>query len=40
MSVENPKTYLEQAIEDGQAELTGEGNRECIRYIAVDRSER
>ncbi|AFZ15003.1 N-6 DNA methylase [Crinalium epipsammum PCC 9333] len=40
MSAETPKTYLEQAIEDGHAELIGEGSRERIRYIATDHSER
>lgn len=40
MSVETPQTYLEQAIEDGHAELTGEGKKERIHYIAADHSER
>lgn len=40
MSAETPKTYLEQAIEDGYAELIGEGSRERIRYITADHSER
>ena len=40
MSAETPKTYLEQAIEDGHAELIGEGKKERIRYIAADHSER
>jgi len=40
MSAETPKTYLEQAIEDSHAELTGEGKKERIRYIAADHSER
>ncbi|WP_009630870.1 restriction endonuclease subunit M [Synechocystis sp. PCC 7509] len=40
MSVENLKTYLEQAIEDGHARLAGEGKKECIYYIATDHSER
>jgi len=40
MSAETPKTYLEQAIEDGHAELIGEGSRERIRYVAADHSER
>jgi type I restriction enzyme M protein len=40
MSAETPKTYLEQAIEDGRAELTGEGKKERIHYVAADHSER
>lgn len=40
MSAETPKTYLEQAIEDGHAELIGEGKKERIHYIAADHSER
>jgi type I restriction enzyme M protein len=37
---ENEKTYLEKAIEDGHAELTGEGKNERIRYKAANHSER
>jgi type I restriction enzyme M protein len=40
MSAEKPKTYLEQAIEDGHAELSGEGKKERIHYIAAEHSER
>lgn len=40
MSADNEKTFLEQAIEDGYAELIGEGKNERIRYIAADHSER
>jgi type I restriction enzyme M protein len=40
MSAEKPKTYLEQAIEDGHAELSGEGKKERIYYIAAEHSER
>lgn len=34
------KTYLEQAIEDGYAKLTGDGKTQRIHYIAADHSER
>lgn len=34
------KTYLERAIEDGHAKLTGEGKTQRIHYIAADHSER
>lgn len=40
MVAENRKKYLEQAIEEGQAELTGSGKNERIRYIAANHSER
>ncbi|MEH1963254.1 MAG: type I restriction enzyme HsdR N-terminal domain-containing protein [Nostoc sp.] len=40
MPAENHKTYLELAIEDGQAEFTHEGKTERIRYIAANHSER
>ncbi|PSB35129.1 restriction endonuclease subunit M [Chlorogloea sp. CCALA 695] len=40
MSVENLKTYLERAIEDGHARLAGEGKKERIHYIATNHSER
>lgn len=35
-----PKTYLEQAIADGHAEIIGEGKNQCIHYIDADHSER
>ncbi len=35
-----PKTYLEQAIADGHAEIIGEGKNQRIRYIDADHSER
>jgi len=35
-----PKTYLEQAIADGQAEIKGEGKKERIYYLATNHSER
>lgn len=35
-----PKTYLEQAIEDGHAKITGEGKTQRIHYIAASHSER
>ncbi len=35
-----PRTYLARAIEDGLAELYGEGRAERIRYVAADHSER
>ncbi|MBI5937764.1 MAG: restriction endonuclease subunit M [Betaproteobacteria bacterium] len=34
------KTYLEQALEDGLAKITGEGKTQRIHYIAADHSER
>ena len=34
------KTYLEQAIEDGFAKITGEGKTQRIHYIAASHSER
>ena len=34
------QTFLEQAIAEGHAEITGEGKSERIRYIAADHSER
>ena len=40
MLAETPQTYLEQAIEDGRAELSGEGKKERIHYIAAEHSER
>lgn len=40
MPTETPKTYLEQAIADGQAEIKGEGKKERIHYLAADHSER
>jgi type I restriction enzyme M protein len=33
-------TYLEQALEKGYAELTGEGKQQRIKYIAANRTER
>jgi len=30
MPTETPKTYLEQAIADGQAEIKGEGKKERL----------
>ena len=36
----NNSTYLERAIEDGHAEIFGEGRTERIHYIAVEHSER
>ena len=35
-----PKTYLEQAIEDGHAKITGDGKTQRIHYIAASHSER
>ena len=35
-----PKTYLEQAIADGHAEITGEGKNQRNHYIDADHSER
>jgi hypothetical protein len=35
-----PKTYLGQAIEDGHAEITGDGKTQRIHYIDADHSER
>ena len=40
MPTETPKTYLEQAIADGHAEISGEGKKERIYYLAADHSER
>ena len=40
VGMREPQTYLDRAIADGQAELTGEGRGERIRYIAANRSER
>jgi len=40
MSAPNFKTYLEQAIADGQAEIRGEGKKERIYYIVADHDER
>jgi len=34
------KPFLERAIDDGHAEMIGEGKNERIRYIAADHSER
>ena len=34
------ETYLDRALADGHAEITGEGRNERIRYIAGDHSER
>lgn len=34
------KTFFERALEDGLAELTGEGKNERVHYVAVDHSER
>ena len=34
------QTYLERALEDGLAELSGEGRTERIRYVKADHSER
>ena len=34
------KTFLEQAIEDGHAKITGEGKTQSIRYLAANHSER
>jgi len=34
------KTYLECAIEEGHAEITGEGKTERILYKAAEHSER
>ena len=33
-------TYLNRALNDGHAEITGEGRNERIRYVAAGRSER
>lgn len=35
-----PKTYLEQTIEDGHAKITGDGKTQRIHYIAASHSER
>ena len=34
------QTYLERAVADGRAAITGEGRNQRIRYIAADHSER
>ena len=34
------QTYLNRALNDGHAEITGEGRNERIRYVAAGRSER
>ena len=34
------QTYIECALQDGLAELSGEGRTERIRYVAADHSER
>ena len=34
------QTYIELALRDGLAELSGEGRSERIRYVAADHSER
>ena len=34
------QTYLSRALNDGHAEISGEGRTERIRYMAADRSER
>ena len=34
------RTYLNRALADGYAEITGEGRNKRIHYVAVDRSER
>ena len=34
------KTYLEQALENGHAKITGEGKQQRIHYIAANHSER
>jgi type I restriction enzyme M protein len=40
MSDGEKHTFIERAIADGHAELSGEGKAERIRYVAADRSER
>lgn len=40
MSTETPKTYLDQSIADGHAEISGEGKKARIYYLAADHSER
>ena len=37
---QQPQTYLERALQDGLAELSGEGRTERIHYIDADHSER
>ena len=37
---QEPQTYIERALRDGLAELSGEGRSERIRYVAADHSER
>ena len=34
------QTYLERALQDGLAELSGEGRVERMRYVVADHSER
>ena len=36
----NTRTYLERALEEGHAEIVGEGRNERIHYIAADHYER
>lgn len=36
----NNDTFFSRAIADGQAELTGEGKQQRIRYVAADRTDR
>ena len=40
MTTAEDRTYLEQALDEGLAELSGEGRSERIRYIAAGHSER
>ena len=40
MSDGEKHTFIERAIADGYAELSGEGKTERVRYVAADRSER
>ena len=35
-----PKTYLEQAIEDGHVKIAGDGKTQRIHYVAASHSER
>ena len=37
---QQPQTYLERALQDGLAELSGEGRFERIRYVVANHSER
>ena len=39
-SVAHHHTFLDRALNDGHAEITGEGRNERIRYVAADHSER